>query len=145
MILPKVYDMAIVQPCDDKDMTEVCSARTDFQLPCSKRKCHLKVFLEVAGEGVFQGGLIFLLFSSLLSPFLKFSQPLLPSSDKEWADHMAECYSPLCDRMCAPHMVWDAGIFGMWWLCIWSYDRKRGKGEQLSHMRLCSWSHASPI
>lgn len=102
-----------------EDTAKAFSARTASQLPIRGKKCHLKLVLEVAGEGVFlQAGLIILLVFSLPSSFPKSPQPFLPSSDKEGDEHRTECCSPLCHCKCAPHMMWDGGIFGTWPLCI---------------------------
>lgn len=42
---------------------------------------------------------MFLLVSSLFSSFPKSPQSCLPSNDKEWADHIVECFSPLCESL----------------------------------------------
>lgn len=45
-----------------EDTAKAFSARTASQLPIRGKKCHLKLVLEVAGEGVcLQAGLIILL------------------------------------------------------------------------------------
>lgn len=96
-------------------------------------------------ENVLQAGIIFSVSFFVAVTFSKSPEPFLPSSDREGDEHMTECYSPLCHCICAPHMMWGSGIFGTWPLCVWSYVRKGENDEQLSHMRLCSWPHASPI